>query len=63
MRGVIQRQWQRDFVIGITEIPLLHWPIYGKTYALLFAVMGTANDANHKRFETDHGNAVLIFCT
>jgi hypothetical protein len=39
MSGVIQRQWQRDFVIGITEIRLLLCPTYGKTDALSIAVI------------------------
>jgi hypothetical protein len=39
MRGVIQRQWQRDFAIGITAIRLLLWLIVGKIVDLLIAVI------------------------
>jgi hypothetical protein len=39
MRGVIQRQWQRDFSIGITAIRLLLFLIFGKIEDLLIAVI------------------------
>jgi len=39
MRGVTQRQWQRDFAIGITAIRLLLFLIFGKIEDLLIAVI------------------------
>ena len=39
MRGVIQRQWQRDFAIGIMAIRLLLFLIFGKKEDLLIAVI------------------------
>jgi uncharacterized DUF497 family protein len=39
MSGVIKRQWQRDFAIGITAIRLLLFLIFGKIEDLLITVI------------------------